>query len=127
MGSARGWPALAGALVALAAPARGVGPGELVVADFPAAPQPSALVRFDAAGNPLGTFAGAAEGILAPRDLAFDAAENLYVADNAAVRVFDANGGALPPITQGLTTAVALAFDLSGQLFLSNPQNTPPT
>ena len=75
----RGWGpraslALAGALVALAAPARGVGPGEIVVADFPAAPQPSALVRFDAAGNPLGTFAGAAQGIVAPRDLAFDAA-----------------------------------------------------
>ncbi len=43
--------ALAGALVALAVPARAVGPGEIIVADFPAAPQPSALVRFNAAGN----------------------------------------------------------------------------
>ena len=115
--------ALAGAVVALSAPARAVGPGEIIVADFPAAPQPSALVHFNAAGNPIGSFAGAAQGIVAPRDLAFDAASNLYVADNAAVLVFDPNGGALPSITQGLTTATALAFDGSGHLFVSNRVN----
>jgi cysteine-rich repeat protein len=107
-------PALA---VALAGPALAVAPGEIVVADFPAAPQPSRLVRFDAAGNLLDTFA---EGVVAPRDLAFDAAGNLYVADNAAVLVFDASGNPLPSLTQGLTTAVALAFDASGNLFVSN-------
>jgi len=106
--------------VALAAPARAVAPGEIVVADFPAAPQPSALVRFDAAGNSLGSFAGAAQGIVAPRDLAFDAAGNLYVADNAAVLVFDANGNVLPSLSQGLATALAVAFDASGSLFVSN-------
>jgi hypothetical protein len=52
---ARQLVASAGALAVLAAPARRIAPGEIVVADFPAAPQPSALVRFDAAGNPLGT------------------------------------------------------------------------
>ncbi len=111
--------ASAGAL-ALAAPALAVAPGEIVVADFPAAPQPSALVRFDAAGNPLGSFAGPAQGIVAPRDLAFDAAGKLYVADNAAVLVFDGNGSPLPSLTQGLVTATALAFDASGSLFVSN-------
>ncbi len=111
--------ALAGAAVA-AGPALAVAPGEIVVADFPAAPQPSSLVRFDAAGNPLGTFAGPAQGITAPRDLAFDAAGNLYVADNAAVLVFDASGNPLPSFSQGLTTALALAFDASGRLFVSN-------
>jgi cysteine-rich repeat protein len=105
---------------ALAGPALATAPGEIVVADFPPAPQPSALVRFDAAGNPLGTFAGAAQGILAPRDLAFDAAGNLYVADNAAVLVFDGGANPLPPLTEGLATAVALAFDTSGSLFVSN-------
>ena len=95
-------------------------PGEIVVADFPASPQPSTLLRFDAAGNPLGTFAGAAEGIVAPRDLAFDVAGNLYVADNAAVLVLDGSGSPLPSITQGLTKALALAFDGSGHLFVSN-------
>ena len=109
-----------GALVALAAPPLAVAPGEIVVADFPAAPQPSALLRFDAAGNPLGVFAEAAQGIAAPRDLAFDAAGNLYVADNAAVLVFDADGSPLPSLTQGLATAQALAFDASGSLFVSN-------
>jgi cysteine-rich repeat protein len=97
-----------------------VGPGEIVVADFPSAPQPSALLRFDAAGNPLGSFAGAAQGIAAPRDLAFDAAGSLYVADNAAVLVFDPSGNPLAPITAGLTKAMALAFDASGKLFVSN-------
>ena len=43
--------------MALATPARAVAPGEIVVADFPAAaPQPSALVRFDAAGMQFGIF-----------------------------------------------------------------------
>ncbi len=116
--------ASAGALVALAAPALAVAPGEIVVADFPAAPQPSDLVRFDAAGNPLGSFAGAAQGIVAPRDLAFDAAGKLYVADNAAVLVFDGNGSSLPSVTQGLVTAMALAFDASGSLFVSNRTDT---
>jgi cysteine-rich repeat protein len=111
---------LAAGLAALAAPARAVAPGEIVVADFPAAPQPSALVRFDAAGNPLGVFADAAQGIVAPRDLAFDSAGNLHVADDAAVLVFDGSGTALPSITQGLTRATALAFDASGKLFVSN-------
>jgi cysteine-rich repeat protein len=119
-GRARQLLASVGALAALAAPALAVAPGEIVVADFPAAPQPSALVRFDASGNPLGTFAGAAQGIVAPRDLAFDAAGKLYVADNAAVLVFDGNGSPLPPLTAGLTTAQALAFDASGNLFVSN-------
>jgi cysteine-rich repeat protein len=104
----------------LASPAVAIAPGEIVVADFPAAPSPSALVRFDAAGNPLGTFAGPAQGVVAPRDLAFDAAGNLYAADNAAVRVFDAEGDPLPSLTQGLTTALALVFDASGSLFVSN-------
>ncbi len=106
--------------MALVTPARAVAPGEIVVADFPAAPQPRALVRFDAAGNPLGSFAGAAEGISEPRDLAFDAGGRLYVADEAAVLVFDGSGDPLPPLTQGLTTAIALAFDASGNLFVSN-------
>lgn len=110
--------------MALAAPALGFAPGEIVVADFPAAPQPSALVRFDAAGNPLGSFAGPAQGIVAPRDLAFDAAGKLYVADNAAVLVFDGNGAPLPPLAQGLSTAQALAFDASGSLFVSNRTDT---
>jgi DNA-binding beta-propeller fold protein YncE len=122
LASARALVTLAGGAVALsrAAPALAVAPGEIVVADFPAAPQPSQLVRFDAAGNPLGAFAGPAQGIQAPRDLAFDAAGNLYAADNAAVLVFDGDGNPLPPRTQGLTTAQALAFDASGSLFVSN-------
>jgi cysteine-rich repeat protein len=105
---------------AFAAPALALLPGEIVVADFPAAPQPSALVRFDAAGNALGIFAGPAQGIVAPRDLAFDAAGNLYAADNEAVLVFDGSGALLAPRTQGITTATALAFDASGNLFVSN-------
>lgn len=122
-----GWLALWGALAVLAGAARAVGPGEIVVADFPAAPLPSSLVRFDAAGNPLGVLADAGDGILAPRDLVFDAAGNLHVADNAAVLVFDATGEALPPITQGLSTATALAFDASGHLFVSNRTSSGPS
>ena len=119
--------ASAGALAALGAPALAVAPGEIVVADFPAAPQPSALVRFDAAGNPLGSFAGPAEGIVAPRDLAFDAAGKLYVADNAAVLVFAGNGSPLPPLTTGLSTAQSLDFDASGNLFVSNRTDSGPS
>jgi cysteine-rich repeat protein len=87
------------------------------VADFPAAPAPSTLVRFDAAGNPLGTFATAVQ---APRDLVFDSAGNLYVADNAAVLIFDGIGSLASTWTQGLTKAIALTFDGSGDLFVSN-------
>ena len=110
----------AAALVGPAGPARAVGPGEIAVADFPAAPLPSAVLLFDAAGNAIGPFAGPEDGIAAPRDLAFDAAGNLYVADNAAVLVFDDGGTALAPITQGLDTATALTFDAAGHLFVSN-------
>jgi cysteine-rich repeat protein len=99
-------------------PARGVGPGEIVVADFPAAPAPSALVRFNAAGNPLGPFTSTA--VQAPRDISFDAAGNLYVADNAAVLIFDGDGTPAGSRTQGLTKATALAFDAAGNLFVSN-------
>jgi cysteine-rich repeat protein len=115
--------AFAAAVSGLGLPAPAVEPGEVVVADFPASPQPSALVRFDAAGNPLGVFADPTAGIVAPRDLAFDAAGNLYVADNAAVLVFDGSGGALPSISAGLTKATALAFDAPGDLFVSNRIN----
>ena len=109
---------IAGAWLALAAPTRGVEPGEIVVADFPPAPAPSALVRFDAAGNPIGPFTMAA--VQAPRDLAFDAAGNLHVADNAAVLIFDGNGALVESISQALTKAIALTFDASGNLFVSN-------
>jgi cysteine-rich repeat protein len=109
---------LGGAWLVFAAPARGVGTGEIVVADFPAAPATSALVRFNAAGNPIGPFTSAA--VQAPRDLAFDAAGNLHVADNAAVLIFDGNGAVVGSLTQGLTKAIALAFDASGNLFVSN-------
>jgi cysteine-rich repeat protein len=122
LASAAELAALVGPAFALgpARPALAFAPGEIVVADFPAAPAPSALVRFDAAGNPLGTLAGPAQGVVAPRDLAFDDAGNLYVADNAAILVFDAGGDPLPPLTEGLTTALALVFDASGSLFVSN-------
>jgi cysteine-rich repeat protein len=116
----RGLLALAVACLAGPGAAHAVAPGEIVVADFPAAPQPSGLLLFDAAGNPLGGFAGPAQGIVAPRDVAFDAAGNLYVADNGAVLVFDGAGNPQSTITAGLTLAVALAFDASGNLFVSN-------
>jgi cysteine-rich repeat protein len=109
---------LAGAWLALAAPTRGVEPGEIVVADFPPAPAPSALVLFNAAGNPIGPFTMAA--VQAPRDLAFDAAGNLHVADNTAVLIFDGNGALVGSISQALSKAIALTFDASGNLFVSN-------
>jgi cysteine-rich repeat protein len=120
LGSARVGLTLAAALLAAAPAARAVAPGEIVVADFPAAPQPSGIARFNAAGNPLGPLAGAPEGLVAPRDLAFDAAGDLYVADNGAVLVFDGAGAPAGSITQGITKAMALDFDASGELFVSN-------
>jgi cysteine-rich repeat protein len=109
------------AWLAPAATARAVAPGDIVVADFPAAPAPSGLVRFNPAGNLIGPFTSVP--IQAPRDLAFDAAGNLYVADNAAVLIFDGDGNSLGSLTLGLTKAMALAFDAAGDLFVSNRIN----
>lgn len=64
-----------------------------------------------------------AMAVQAPRDLAFDAGGSLYVADNAAVLIFDGDGNPLGSITVGLTKAIALAFDPSGDLFVSNRIN----
>jgi cysteine-rich repeat protein len=117
----RRWrPALACALWLCAPAARGLDPGDVLVADFPAAPQPSALVRFSAGGQPLGVFADTADGIAAPRDLALDGAGSVYVADNASVLAFDGQGTALPPLVTGLDKAMSLAFDAGGDLFVSN-------
>ena len=41
------------ACLLFAPPAWAVAPGDVVVADFPAAPAPSGLMRFNAAGNPI--------------------------------------------------------------------------
>ena len=114
--------ASAGALAALAAPALAVAPGEIVVADFPAAPQPSALVRFDAAGNALGTFAGAAAGDRrAPRPRLRRRRQPLCGGQRRGARVRRETAAPLPlPRPQGLATAQALAFDASGNLFVSN-------
>jgi cysteine-rich repeat protein len=107
-------------LLVLVSPAGAVAPGEILVADFPAVPNPSRIVRFNAAGNLIAVFADDTDGLVAPRDIAFDASGNLYVADNTAVLIFDGDGNPTGSITQGLTKALSLAFDASGNLFVSN-------
>jgi cysteine-rich repeat protein len=107
-------------LLALAGPARAVNPGEVVVADYPAVPNPSRILKFNAAGALIGTFADTGDGLEAPRDMAFDAAGNLYVADNAAVLILDANGNNVGSITTGLTKAESVAFKSNGEIFVSN-------
>lgn len=103
-----------------------VNPGEILVADFPAAPNPSSIVRFNAAGNPIGVFLDATDGIIAPRDIAFNASGDLYVADNAAVLIFGGTGASLGSITSGITKAIAITFDSSGNLYVSNRVGTGP-
>ncbi|MDP3910008.1 MAG: hypothetical protein Q8Q14_06425 [Gemmatimonadales bacterium] len=100
--------------------ARAVAPGEVLLADFPDAPAPSRIVRYNASGNLIGIFADAAEGITAPRDLEFNGAGHLYVADNASVIILDGDGALLGTITTGLTKAESLAFNGAGELFVSN-------
>jgi hypothetical protein len=87
-----------------ARPAHAVAPGEILVADFPDAPAPSRILRFNAGGQLIGIFADASQGIAAPRDIAFDSAGSLYVADNASILIFDGDGNSAGSIT-GFTTA----------------------
>ena len=103
-------------------PAHAVAPGEILVADFPDAPAPSRILRFNAGGQLIGIFADASQGIAAPRDIAFNSAGSLYVADNTSVLIFDGNGNSAGSIT-GFTTAESIAFKSNGELFVSNRIN----
>lgn len=111
-------------LAALAVvPAAGaVAPGEILVADFPDAPAPSRILRFNAGGQLIGIFADASKGVVAPRDLAFNSAGNLYVADNTSVLILDGNGNSAGSIT-GFTSAESIAFKSNGEIFVSNRIN----
>ncbi len=100
--------------------ARAVAPGEILVADFPAAPAVSRIVRFNASGQLIGTFLDDTNGLVAPRDMEFDSAGKLYVADNASVLIFNGDGTSAGSITTGLTKAESLAFKSNGELFVSN-------
>ncbi|HEX3466552.1 MAG TPA: hypothetical protein VHT05_00460 [Candidatus Elarobacter sp.] len=77
-------------------------------------------------GTQTRTLEGGATGISAPYGIAYDAAGNLYVANNGAgsVGVFApaASGNVAPArtIVTGITSPSGLAFDASNDLFVSN-------
>ncbi|HYA34698.1 MAG TPA: hypothetical protein VEF03_03715, partial [Candidatus Binataceae bacterium] len=78
----------------------------------------------DGDATPLANITGPATGFLAPGPLATDAAENLYVCDGNAIRIFPpgADGNVAPKAvitgsaTQ-LSSAYAIAFDRAGNIY----------
>jgi sugar lactone lactonase YvrE len=81
----------------------------------------SVLVKFDSNGN--GTKLPTTGGVLfTPNQLAFDAAGNLYVADDAGsnIGLFDTQGKTSIFASTNIANAAGLAFDQHGNLFVAN-------